>query len=89
VRFSFGMERSPRYAITGATGFLGRRLCRVIKQRYQDSQILALGRRAMEICPGVHSHAIDLKVEYSKVEQIMSEFKPDFLLMLAAKTMYP
>jgi uncharacterized protein YbjT (DUF2867 family) len=38
------METSTRYAITGATGFLGRRLCRIIKQQNPNSEILAFGR---------------------------------------------
>jgi nucleoside-diphosphate-sugar epimerase len=38
------MNEPSRYAIIGATGFLGRRVCRIIKQRNPDSQILPFGR---------------------------------------------
>jgi dTDP-4-dehydrorhamnose reductase len=78
-----------RFAITGATGFLGRRLCRALIAKFGDRcRILALGRKETQICEHVMSTSVDLFTELEHAKQVITEFKPNYLVMLAGKSVF-
>jgi len=77
-----------QFVVLGATGFVGRRLCRLIAQQFPTAKILALGRKEMEICPGVISSSIDLIKDFDKAVAAIKAFSPNYIIQLAARTSF-
>ncbi len=69
-----------RVLITGASGFVGRRVCRLL----QGKELLALGRKAPLPQPGLRFAEVDLVAELEKGLEITRAFRPDVILYLAA-----
>lgn len=71
-----------RVVVTGATGFVGRPTVLALQAR--GFEVHGIGRRAVNVSPGVVAHAIDLlDPDPTELRRVLGELRPSHLLHLA------
>eukprot|EP01122_Echinamoeba_exundans_P009236 TRINITY_DN3218_c0_g1_i1.p2 TRINITY_DN3218_c0_g1~~TRINITY_DN3218_c0_g1_i1.p2 ORF type:complete len:321 (-),score=40.35 TRINITY_DN3218_c0_g1_i1:2565-3527(-) len=84
------MDDNLRVCIFGASGFVGRRIVREILRRHPKAEILALSRlNKVPVASNITWHSADLlKDDWTDIRDKIVSFKPKWIVMMAALTLY-
>jgi len=81
-----------RFVVTGASGFIGSKLCPSLLQLFPGSSVLALGRRhtaePLIPYPTISYKSVDFISNFSAVVDLIQDFRPHAIIQLAGQSKY-